>query len=160
MGTFRPSPVVSYKITYTQDKADATVMMASNWVQPRRAMCCDKLAAMRMMLTLVLVICSMNAAEVRTRVRVNVHCDDVPIAEQLQSYLGRELRSLGDVDVSDDQPDYTISAAVVPIQKTFVAVSFIVMMTTPWKPSKTLQAKLTSGELETLKGLTVLPKYL
>src|ERR1041385_3460071 len=32
-----------------------------------------------------------------------------PLRNQVQSYIGRELRKLGDITIVDDKPEYTIS---------------------------------------------------
>ena len=49
-------------------------------------------------------------------VQLLLQCDDAPLKSQFTSYLSRELRSLGDVAIVEEKPDFQISAIIMTIQ--------------------------------------------
>jgi hypothetical protein len=43
-------------------------------------------------------------------VQLSITCDDALLKSQITSYLSRELRSLGDITIVDERPDFMIAA--------------------------------------------------
>lgn len=51
------------------------------------------------------------------KVQLSVLCEDGSLKSQFTSFLSRELRSLGDVTMVEEKPDFVISVGVLKVQK-------------------------------------------
>lgn len=75
---------------------------------------------MRILISLLFVLClfvgsafGQNSPKVTTiQVKIALSCEDKNIAAETQSYLARELRSLGDVEVSDNTTEWVLNIVV------------------------------------------------
>ena len=54
-----------------------------------------------------------DAQPFKAKVRVFVSCDDEPAKQSLNSYVKRELRSLGDVEIVEQEEEWTIYIVVI-----------------------------------------------
>jgi len=57
-----------------------------------------------------------NESPPHTRVQVIVDCDDSALKNRIVSFISRELRSLGDVDITDVAPMYKISIVAIAVR--------------------------------------------
>jgi hypothetical protein len=93
----------------------------------------------------------------RQRIAVSVTCNDGALRSEITSFISRELRGLGDVDITDDNPSFKISvvAMSVKMQNGYDAgYAFSVIITSPlgdwsWALSDKLnsQAKASIAQL-------------
>lgn len=50
-----------------------------------------------------------------TRVLIDVGCDDVALKSRITSFISREMRSLGDIEITDVNPSYKISVVAISV---------------------------------------------
>jgi hypothetical protein len=62
-------------------------------------------------------------------VQVDVSCDDEPLKGQIRSFVSRELRSLGDITIVDEAPDFVLSVIATPAKTQGNIVTGVVIAT-------------------------------
>lgn len=78
-------------------------------------------------LVLLVALCSLSILAQQKRFKVGVVVDgDDALRTDTESYLKRELRSLGDVDVVTELPDYSVSVHVMALEKNNVQRGIVV----------------------------------
>jgi hypothetical protein len=89
-------------------------------------------------------------------VQLLIQCDDAPLKARVTSYLSRELRSLGEITIVEEKPDFAISAIVMILSAEDESLRGFVIAVRTTKPEAT--EWWTAGWLKRVLGVETASK--